>query len=393
MQVSKIQSYNLINCNSLTNSKNTNKSIISNIPTTNSQKVPIGFRYNTNITFGEFFDPNRTVPHIDYEEYMSMTSATKQRFRKKYNSFYRTLGKGKQEEMFDPKDKKMPLQDERTMDEFIKTASIYKKYRNQPIICLGRSPKWFLNAALWMKDGIKDYKFVAFSKYWFWPDREDGIRRIDANAPNEKEIVAYRKYLKRLAKDPQSIVNHFNKEGEKTVITDFIATGKGATSFLEIMADYAEEQGVLEEFSKSIQIVGIGSMDYMEKFYRDDECIPEPRVKMPPKLQKYRNNIQQEFYNMDYLMFEEMLINQNTNECRSTYYPHNAWTIYKPDQFKTGLIKNMNKVKERIELVKNEKSFAAFTAPMLDFRNLLSFRILDALNHRKLLKPFHKSKL
>ena len=49
---------------------------------------------------------------------------------------------------------------------------------------------------------------------------------------------------------------------------------------------------------------------------------------------------------MDYEVFKDMLINQNTNECRSTYYPHDAWTIYKPDKFKTGLIKDMKKVKK-----------------------------------------------
>lgn len=390
MQISKIQSCNSLNYNNLKNIKSSNQPTVSDPPITDYQKTPIGFRYNTNITFGEFFDPNRTVPHIDHEEYMAMTQATKQRFRKRYRNFSRTL---KKDEMFDPKDTKMPLLNENIMDEFIKTASIYKKYKDQPIICLGRSPKWFLNAALWMKDGIKDYKFIAFSKYWFWPDNVEGMRKLKNIAPTEKEVTAYRKYLKRSAKDPRSIVNIFKKEGTKTVITDYISTGKGATSFLEIMADYAEDQGILEEFSKSIQIVGIGSMEYMEKFYNEDECISEPRVFMPPKLQKYSKNIQQEFYNMNNIMFEEMLVNQNTNECRSTYYPHETWTMYQPDRFKTGLIKDMKKVQNLIELVGNEKSFASFTPAMLDFKNLLNFRILDALNHRKLLKPFHQSKL
>lgn len=390
MQVSKIQSSNLLNYNNSKNIKSSNLSTVSGVPTINYQKTPVGFRYNTNITFGEFFDPNRMVINIDYEEYMAMTQSTKQRFRKRYRNFFRRF---KKDEMCDPKETRMPLLDEGTMDEFIKTASIYKKYKDQPIICLGRSPKWFLNAALWMKDGINNYKFVAFSNFWFWPDKTEGVHRLNSCSPTKNEITAYRKYLKRLKQDPQSIVNTFNKKGTKTVITDFIATGKGATSFLDIMANFAEDQGVLEDFSKSIQIVGIGSMKYMERFYREDECISEPKVFMPPKLQKYAKNVEQEFYDMDYTMFEEMLVNQNTNECRSTYYPHEAWTMYQPDRFKTGLIKDMKKVKNLIELIGSETSFASFTPVMLDFKNLLNFRILDALNHRKLLKPFHKSKL
>ena len=97
---------------------------------------------------------------------------------------------------------------------------------------------------------------------------------------------------------------------------------------------------------------------------------------------------------MNYSMFKEMLINQNTNECRSTYYPHETWTIYRPDRFKTGLITDLKKVKEMVKNLKGErKSMSSFTPAMFDFRNLLNFRILDALNERDLLKAIHKSKI
>ena len=389
MQISKIQLGNSLNYNNIKLNKISEQRDNSNIIESNYTKVPAGFRYNSNITFGEFFDPNRKIPHIDYEEYMAMLPSTKQRFRIKYRNYSKHMDTS---QMFDPKEKNMPLSTERNMDEFIKTASIYKKYKDQSIICLGRSPKWFLNAAVWMKDGIEPYNFIAFSGFWYWPDKVEGMRKMKNVAPNEKEIASYRKYLKQKQADPQYIVDRYHNTGKKTVITDFIATGKGMTSFLDVMADYAEDQGVLEEFSKSIQIVGIGSMQYMEKFYRDDESVSIPKVIMPLKLCSYGRNIEQTFYDMDYSMFEEMLMNQNTNECRSTYYPHETWTIYKPNRFKTGLIKDMRRVKELIKLTKNEKSFSSFTPAMFDYRNLLNFRILDGLNHRKLLKPFHVSK-
>lgn len=388
MQISQISGQYFYTYKNISNSRN---QVVSNaLEQKNYAKVPVGFKYGANIHFGEFFDPNRKVPHIDYEEYMAMTAHTKQRFRRKYKSYSKQMNVA---EMFDKNETAMPLNNEKGMDEFIKTASIYKKYKNQPIICLGRSPKWFLNAALWMKDGIDDYKFVAFSKYWYRPHPADGVRKIDAFAPTEKEVVAYRKYLKRLSAAPQNIVDHYKKTGQKTVITDFIATGKGCTSFLDIMANYADDEGILEEFSKSIQIVGIGSMDYIEELYPYADEISIPRVIMPPKLQKYSNNIKQEFYNMDYSMFHEMLMNQNTNECRSTYYPHDAWTVYKPDRFKTGLVKDMKKVKEVVKTLGNTKSMSSFTPAMYDYRNLLNFRILDGLYQRGLLKTEHKSKM
>ena len=90
---------------------------------------------------------------------------------------------------------------------------------------------------------------------------------------------------------------------------------------------------------------------------------------------------------------KSILIDKNTNECRSTYYPSGAWTIYKPDKFKTGLIKDLKKVKDLIKLLPQNKSVSAFKPVMRDYRNLLNFRILDGLNARNLLKKVHHSKI
>lgn len=164
-------------------------------------------------------------------------------------------------------------------------AKMYNKYKGQPIICLGRSPKWFLNTSLWMKDGIDGYDFVAFSKYWYRPDPIDGVKLIPSMAPTEKEIKSYRKYLDRIQADPKSIVAFHEATGKKTILTDFIATGKGAASFLDIMGHYAQDEGILEKFAKSIEIVGIGSMDYLESLNPYLEEFSEPSVPLPPILQ------------------------------------------------------------------------------------------------------------
>lgn len=355
------------------------------------KSVPAGFKYNANIHFGEFFDPNRTVPHIDYEEYMAMKPHRKTFFRKRYSSFFSKVNR---DELYSAQDAYPPLSNKKTMDAFIDAAKIYTKYKDQPIICLGRSPKWFLNAALWMKDGINNYNFVAFSKYWFRPDYKEGVKIISNATPTEKEEAAYRKYLKRIKSDPKTIVDNFEKTGKKTVITDYICTGKGVCSFLDVMSRYADDLGILEKFAKSIQIVGIGSMDYMEELNPYADTYSEPRVIMPPKLIPYDKHVKQEFYNLDYMMFRDMLLNQNVNECRSTYYPHETWTIYQPDRFKTGLIKDIKKVKQMVKDLKgNTKSMSSFTPAMFDLRNLLNFHILDELNQRGLLKAIHKSKI
>lgn len=392
MQISRIQANYFTNPQiNLVKPQNT-KNYSTQVNNNNNTHIPSNFKYNANIHFGEFFDPNRTVPHIDYEEYMAMKPPTKQRFRKRYMNFEKRVNKN---ELVDLKMAYLPLKTEKLMDEFIKTSQIYTKYKDQPIICLGRSPKWFLNAALWMKDGIDDYKFVAFSKFWYRPHPIEGVIRMNSVAPTEKEEAAYRRYLKRIKADPQSIVDNMEKTGKKTVITDYICSGKGACSFLDVMSRYADDLGILDKFAKSIQIVGIGSLDYMEELNPYAEYISIPSVPMPEKLRPYSKDIKQEFYNMNYSMFKEMLINQNTNECRSTYYPHETWTIYKPDRFKTGLIHDIKKVKNLVKELKSsgQKSMSSFTPAMFDFRNLLNFRILDGLNARGLLKLSHHSKL
>ena len=356
--------------------------------------LPLGNVYGANISF-KASEHKQSVPDIDFERYKIMSDAAKKKFRLKYMKFNRDKNI-RQEELHDQKYVYLPLRQEKDMDDFIKISSIYNQYKDQPIICLGRSPKWFLNASLWMKDGIEDYKFVAFSKFWFMPDPIEGYRRSPYLAPTESEEKAYRNYLRRIQATPLHIVKHFEETGKKTVITDYICSGKGACSFLDLMSRFAEDQGLLEKFSKSIQIVGIGSRDYMEQLAGDYGSISDPRVFMPPKLQQYSKNVKQDFYNMPFRVFDEMLLNQNTNECRSTFYPHNAWTIYRPDKFKTGLIKDLKKV----EAIKAQygsdfgvKLITSFTPAMRDYRNLLNFRILDGLDARGLLKAVHNTKI
>ena len=377
-----------------------NKQNNSAVSTTNSNHSELSNAYYTyGINFRGLRNTQKTVPDIDFDEYKSMKEPTKQRYRKVYQNFDKNKSIDKND-LVDSKFLSLPLQTEKKLNDFIDFSKIYLEYKKNPIICLGRSPKWFLNTALWMKDGIQNYTFVAFSKFWFMPDKVEGYRRSPYLAPTEVEETAYRNYLRNIEATPLHMVKKFEETGKKTVITDYICSGKGACSFLDLMSRFAEDQGVLERFSKSIQIVGIGSRDYMEQLAGEDGDISDPRVFMPEKLRPYSKNIKQEFYNMPFKVFEEMLLNQNTNECRSTFYPHDAWTIYRPDQFKTGLIKDLKKV----ELIKakfpaqfsktfGKEPLSSFAPAMRDFRNLLNFRILNALDERGLLKAFHKTKI
>ena len=385
MQISRIGSKQQVNLNFTSTLKNNN---VENKQTQNfikTTQLPIGFNTSYNVSFRNWTNPNRLVGDVDIDTYSIMSEKAKERYRKLYSSFS-SNDEIEQKKLFDKNSKMLPLKSDKTMEKFVNMSRMYFKYKDQPIICLGRSPKWFLDTASWLKDGIDGYKFVAFSGYWYRPIGHNQVKIIKSDAPTEEQEKAYREYLDRADINPQKIVDTMKNTGKKTVITDYICTGKGACSFLDILSRYADDLGILEDFSKSIQIVGIGSLSYMEDLNPFAESISIPRVPMPPLLEPYSDNIKQEFYNMDYTLFDEILLNRNTNECRSTYYPHYAWTVYAPDEYKTGLITDMSLVKKIQEKFKDEKYIINYTAPMQDYRNLVNFRILDYLNSKNMLR-------
>lgn len=339
--------------------------------------------YNS-INFGSE-EQFRKVPDIDYFSFRMLSEPKKKFLRKKCEKFNTQVVTSELEN----KDKKyLPLTEEKDMAKFIEICSQFNKLKDEPILCLGRSPKWFLNTSLWMKDGIDNYKFAAFSKFWYRKQYGELVR-MNSCAPTEEEAKCYKKYLKNIQVDPKHIVDVHKKTGKKIVIIDYVNSGKGVCSFLDLMSKFAEEDGVLEDFAKSIRIYAIGSMEYMENFYHDDESIPVPRVQMPERLEKYASVIPQEFHDMPLNIFEQMLVNENTNECRASFYPHEVWTIYKPDRYKTGLL-----TEQKIEELKKKcpRSAVNFTPAMKDFRNLLNFRILDYMEQHGCLRDSLGSK-
>ena len=360
--------------------------------TNNAASIQTSINYADKVHFSSIYKSEKTVPDIEHDSYQKMTDYSKRKFRKLCQS-YSTNPTIDKNDLVDPKYPYLPLRTERDMDKFIDISSVYLKYKENPIICLGRSPKWFLNTAQWMKDGIPPYTFVAFSKYWFLPDKIDGARKMKQWAPTNEEETAYKNYLRSIKADPKRIVEKAEKAGKKVVITDYVCSGKGMCSFLDLMGRFAEEQGVLEKFANSIKLVGIGSMDYMEQLNPYADSISIPHVPLPEILWPYYNKIEQSFHDMDFNVFTEMLLNQNANECRSTYYPHETWTLYKPNRFKTGIIKDFKKVDDLIQRSHTEKCTTAFKPAMADYRNLLNFRILDGLAKRDLLSLKHIPKI
>lgn len=353
------------------NSKNNiSKPVLNAAGQENFAKIPLAsFHAISNITFTS---GHKSVPDIELKEYLALSDNDKTWLRKQCNRYDKTVNPN---DLFVMEKRYLPLSRPGEMEEYVKFSSEYNKLKGSPIICLGRSPKWPLSTSFWMNDGVDGFKYIAFSKSWYdkktdWQTGERYLVKNPLCAPSEAQETAYKAYLKLSGADPRSIVSAAQKVGKEVVITDYVQTSKGMTSFLDLVSRFAEKQGVLEDFSKSIKFFLIGSKEYSERFYREDETIPEARAVFPEALKKVLPQTlfghpypKQEYHDMSLNIFEQMLVNENTNECRSTFYPKEYWQVMKPCYEKP-----------------------LFSLGLKDFRNLLNFRILDFLDAKNLIK-------
>lgn len=359
-------------------------------PIQDIQPVPLSaVCVNKNVSFKA-----RITDDIEHKEYMKLTEEEKDVYRRKHADFFKLINiselyirRGRD------KFSKLPLTFKTDMDDFIKVSSGYNKYRDNKIICVGRSPKWFLNTSLWMEGGIKTYDFCAFSSNWYKRDGNGGGKNqelVEEKMPTLEEEKAYREYLARpeVNCSPKEIVRAAKETGKPVIITDYIHSGCGLASFLDILSKFAEEDGILEEFANSIKLVTLSSEEYLEYPLQCKNVYSKPTVILPDRLKPF--NIEQEYHDMPRDVMAQVLINKNTNECRSTYFPPDAWTVYDPIKYKTGLIPD--DVLKTMPKKVIKRSVTRFTDAMKDFRNMMNFHILDSLNKRNLLKLHHITK-
>lgn len=333
----------------------------------------------------------RIVDNIEHEDYIKYTPEQKERLREKYNKFYELVDLDQLFVKRKPGLNFLPLKNNDDMADFVNLSSDYNAFRKNKIICVGRSPKWFLNTSIWMKGGIEDYSLAAFSSNWYHRNMlglGPKLYRDNDKAPTEMQANAYKRYMRGIKCDPVSLIKRAQKSGRPIIITDYIHSGAGLTSYLDLMSKFAEDAGVLDEFAKSIELFTMGSLEYIDDLGYDS-WYSIPRVILPERLEPYSNDIKQHFHNMSASVLKSILIDKNTNECRSTYYPPVAWTVYNPMKYRTGLIsderlKEMPRVKDGI--INN------YTNAMRDYRNLMNFRILDYLYTNGLLKEKHKTR-
>ena len=141
----------------------------------------------------------RLIGDIEFEDYGVLVDKEKEYIRHLYSNFYSLTDVNELHFKRDKNSDHLPLSNDRDMDDFLRIAKGYNKYREHKIICVGRSPKWFLNTSIWMKDGIENYSFAAFSDNWYHRDRFGvGPKQYkdEKKMPTEIEYRMYKRFRK-----------------------------------------------------------------------------------------------------------------------------------------------------------------------------------------------------
>ena len=140
-----------------------------------------------------------------------------------------------------------PFVSQKCSKEFLSDIScIPSLYKNDRKIALGRSPLWVVESLKYLDKAEESYKKVCFSAGWKNPNALHVVKK-----PSESQVKAYRHYLKELEMDPQSIVKNA-REGHKTVLMDYMESGNGMRSFLELIDDWAKEEHLDQEVREAL---------------------------------------------------------------------------------------------------------------------------------------------
>jgi hypothetical protein len=128
------------------------------------------------------------------------------------------------------------------------------------ILVLGQSLAWMTKMAGLISPEINDrMTYVPFSGKWLTVHDNaftSQSLRIFYSKPTHDQVMSYRGQLTRLGVTPEKIVDRFESTGLKTVVADYMCTGESVASFMEIMTDWAHEEGLAKAFREAMSLLG-----------------------------------------------------------------------------------------------------------------------------------------
>lgn len=236
------------------------KSILKSVYSFLNQAIESSF-INCKNTFKQFSSPKLDLSKVDnIEGYLKLNNSDKNKIRE----LFKKEVIGKSIAAYD-KSIKHPFQSEADLKELMRFSRIVAhSFKNSRVLAIGRSPLWFLETLKMMKGSkvnLDNYSEIAVS----------GLR--SANFFCENEIKAFGKYLNNANLSPEQIIEYSTKTGQKTVLFDFLFSGKGMVHVIDLMdnvlkqnyknnkanikSKYKSPEEALNAFHNSIKVTGM----------------------------------------------------------------------------------------------------------------------------------------
>jgi hypothetical protein len=149
----------------------------------------------------------------------------------------------------------------------VETAQkIIKYYPDCNLVGIGRTPAWLIKIAELIDKNPQPYQYqtVAFSGRWYQL-QPHLLKPTAVSAPDEKQILAYRHYLKNLNFTPETIIQHERLYQRKTVLIDYLRTGLSLYSFVSFILNWAEELKLKDQLVRALIIHDLSKSDRDQK--------------------------------------------------------------------------------------------------------------------------------
>lgn len=197
--------------------------------------------------------------------YLKLNEGEKRKFRRLFQK--EIIGKSIAH--FNP-EYKHPFQSEAELKELFRFSRIIAhSFKDSKVVAVGRSPLWFLETLKMMKGSkvnLDNYSELAVT----------GLTSV--NNFTKTEIKEFAGYLKNANLSPETMIEHSKKTGQKTVLFDFLHTGKGMIQTINLMdevlkhnyknniaplkSEFKSSDEAIKAFHDSIKVVGMFWKDH-----------------------------------------------------------------------------------------------------------------------------------
>jgi hypothetical protein len=105
------------------------------------------------------------------------------------------------------------------------------------------------------------FTFIPFSGYFFAAEKDPMapgsiiFKKKEKDFPSEHKIKSYRAYLASIGFfSPRTIIDEYVQNKKYSVIVEYTQSGKGLFSFLSIIRDWAQEEGLSQELHQALKL-------------------------------------------------------------------------------------------------------------------------------------------